>query len=178
MLKEIKLIITFIYIVFQYIYAAVDSNSYILLNETYLHYGKKKEKKIKIFSNLNDKSKKNIYMFSGGFSVRYETSIKKIVSDIEENVTEIAQKIIDYKTNIKFNAEKTSSKQYIVVDGKEVILSSIGWHYPWILLVLLNVKEKNDNLFNHFFNCCIGNYGLLHENFRVRSMTSFVLSLI
>lgn len=122
---------------------------------------------------------KNILILLERYKIDYLCEdIKKIVSDIEENVTEIAQKIIDYKTNIKFNGEKTSSKQYIVIDGKEVILSSIGWHYPWILLVLLNVKEKNDSLFNHFFNCCIGNYGLLHENFRVRSMTSFVLSLI
>ena len=51
------------------------------MNETYLYYGKKKENKIKFFSNLNDKSKKNIYMFSGGFSIRYSNEIKKIVSD-------------------------------------------------------------------------------------------------
>ena len=74
----------FLYIVFQYIYGLISSYNYILLNETYLHYGKKKEKKIKCYSNLNDKSKKNIYIFSGGFYLYYALYIQKTVNDFIE----------------------------------------------------------------------------------------------
>lgn len=108
--------------------------------------------------------------------VFYNSEIEKILNDIEENVVYIANKITTCETIIKFNGEKTSSKQYIIVDEKEVILSSIGWHYPWILLVLAHVKEDNNELFNVFLERNLNEYGIMHENFRVRAMASWVLS--
>jgi hypothetical protein len=122
---------------------------------------------------------KNILILLERYKIDYLCEdIKKIVSDIEENVIEIAQKIINNKTLIKFNGNKTSCKQYIIDDGKEVILSSIGWHYPWILLVLFYVKEENKNLFNIFLERTLRDYGITHENFRVRTMSCWVLSII
>ena len=122
---------------------------------------------------------KNILILLERYKIDYLCGeIKKILSDIEENVTEIAQKILDYNTNIKFNGAKTSSKQYIIIDQKEVILSSIGWHYPWILLVLFYIKENNKELFNIYLKKNLDKYGIYHKNFRVRTIAIWVLSLI
>ena len=122
---------------------------------------------------------KNILILLDKYKIDYLCEeIRKIIHDIEENVIEIAQKIIDNETLIKFNGNKTSSKQYIIYDGKEVILSSIGWHYPWILLVLFYVKEENKELFEHFLENCLNEYGISHNNFRVRTMSCWVLSII
>ncbi len=118
--------------VFQYIYAAIDSiNSYILLNETYLHYGKKREKKIKIFSNLNDKSKKNIYMFSGGFSVRYEISTRKIVSDfiklgINKEYNIIVFEILDHSSLCIYDDVITCLRENIKDDIEELIFFGLS----------------------------------------------------
>lgn len=122
---------------------------------------------------------KNILILLEKYKIDYLCEeIKKIINDIEENVIDIATKIISNKIIIQFNGNKTSSKQYINVNNKEIILSSIGWHNPWILLVLFYVKEKNMNLFNIYLERNLNEYGINHTNFRVRAMASWVLSLI
>ena len=122
---------------------------------------------------------KNILILMDKYKIHYLCEeIRKIIQDIEENVIDIANKIIENQTLIKFNSNKTSSRQYIIIDHKEIILSSIGWHYPWILLVLFYVKEENKELFEHFLKKCLNKYGISHDNFRVRTMTAWVLSLI
>lgn len=122
---------------------------------------------------------KNILILLEKYKIDYLCEeIKKIINDIEENVIDIATKIISNKIIIQFNGNKTSSKQYINVNNKEIILSSIGWHNPWILLVLFYVKEKNMDLFNIYLERNLNEYGINHTNLRVRAMASWVLSLI
>ena len=103
-----------------------------------------------------------IIEYSIGLSISISDSkmillFKSFNNKIKKDIIKIVWKI---KNNIKINTK----------------LSSIGWHYPWILYVIHNSKHKK--LIEYWKNICLSNKIVNHNNYRVKSQNCFILSSI